>query len=47
MKVGGFILPDTDEAAFISEEDIEEAIKQWKEEAPARFKDILEADDAE
>jgi uncharacterized protein len=47
MKVGGFVLPDTDEAAFISEEDIEEAIKQWKEEAPARFKDILEADDAE
>lgn len=47
MKVEGMILPPDDEVAFISEADIEEAIKQWKEEAPARFKDILEADDAE
>ena len=47
MKVEGMILPPDDEVAFISEADIEEAIKQWKEEVPARFKDILEADDAE
>jgi uncharacterized protein len=47
MRVQGMIMPVENEAAFISEEDVEEAIKQWKEEAPARFKDILEADDAE
>ena len=47
MKVEGMILPDTDEAAFISEEDIAQALQQWKEEAPERFKDILEADNAE
>jgi phage-related protein (TIGR01555 family) len=47
MKVEGMILPDDDEAAFITEEDIAAAVKQWKEEAPARFKDILEAGNAE
>lgn len=47
MKVEGMILPPDDEVAFISPEDVEEAVKQWKEEAPARFKDILEADNAE
>jgi uncharacterized protein len=47
MKVQGMIMPVENEVAFISEEDVEEAIKQWKEEAPARFKDILEADDAQ
>ena len=47
MKVEGMILPPDDEVAFITEEDVEEAIRQWKEEAPARFKDILEADNAE
>jgi phage-related protein (TIGR01555 family) len=47
MKVAGMILSADDETAFISETDVEEAIKQWKEEAPARFKDLLEADDAE
>lgn len=47
MKVEGMILPPDDEVAFISPEDVEAAVKQWKEEAPARFKDILEADNAE
>jgi uncharacterized protein len=47
MRVQGMIMPVENEVAFISEEDVEEAIKQWKEEAPARFKDILEADDAQ
>lgn len=47
MQVNGMIMSVDNEVAFISEQDIEEAIKQWKEEAPARFKDILEADDAE
>jgi hypothetical protein len=32
---------------MINEEDIAEALQQWKEEAPDRFKDILEADNAE
>jgi hypothetical protein len=36
-----------DEAAFISEEDIDKALAEWKEEAPARFKELLEADNAE
>ena len=36
-----------DEAAFISDEDIEDAMKHWKEEAPAQFKELLEADNAE
>jgi hypothetical protein len=35
-----------DEAALISPEDIDAALNQWKEEAPERFKDILEAEDA-
>jgi hypothetical protein len=43
----GLILADIDEAALISEEDIEQALQQWKEEAPERFKDLLEASDAE
>jgi len=46
MKVEGLILSDLDEAALISPEDIEAALNQWKEEAPERFKDILEAEDA-
>jgi phage-related protein (TIGR01555 family) len=45
VKVSGMILGEIDEQSFISEEDVEEAMKQWKEEAPARFKDILEATD--
>ena len=47
MKVEGRILGGVDEAAFISEEDIDKALAEWKEEAPARFKELLEADNAE
>jgi phage-related protein (TIGR01555 family) len=47
MKVEGLMLADIDEAAFISDEDIDNAMKQWKEEAPAQFKELLEADNAE
>jgi hypothetical protein len=32
---------------FISDEDIEKAMQQWKEEAPAKFKELLEADNVE
>jgi phage-related protein (TIGR01555 family) len=46
MKVEGLILSDVDEASLISPEDIDAALNQWKEEAPDRFKDILEAEDA-
>jgi hypothetical protein len=47
MKVEGLMLGDIDEAAFISDEDIEKAMKEWKEEAPAQFQELLEADNAE
>ena len=47
MKVEGLMLAGIDEAAFISDEDIEKAMKEWKAEAPAQFKEILEAEDAE
>ena len=47
MKVEGLMLGDIDEAAFISDEDIEKAMQQWKEEAPAQFQELLEADNAE
>ena len=47
IKVEGLMLAQVDEAAFISDEDIERAMKEWKQEAPAQFKDILEAKDAE
>jgi hypothetical protein len=47
MKVEGLMLAGIDEAAFISDEDIEKAMKEWKEEVPAQFKEILEADNAE
>jgi hypothetical protein len=47
MKVEGLMLAGVDEAAFISDEDIENAMKQWQEEAPAQFKELLEADNAE
>ena len=47
MKVEGLMLAGIDEAAFISDEDIDKALQQWKEEAPAKFKDLLEADNAE
>jgi hypothetical protein len=47
VKVEGLMLGDIDEASFISEADVDAALQQWKEEAPERFKDLLEADDAE
>jgi len=47
MKVEGMVLGNIDEEAFITEEDIDEALKEWKEAAPARFKDLLEADNVE
>jgi phage-related protein (TIGR01555 family) len=47
MKVEGLMLADIDEAAFISDEDIEKAMQQWKKEAPMQFKELLEADNAE
>ena len=46
MKVEGLILSDIDEASLINPDDIDAALSQWKEEAPDRFKDILEAEDA-
>jgi phage-related protein (TIGR01555 family) len=47
MPVEGMILSGIDEAALVSEEDIQAALNEWKEEAPERFKEILEADNAE
>jgi len=47
LKTSGLILADIDEAALIEQQDIEAALTQWKEEAPERFKDILEATDIE
>lgn len=47
VEIDGIVLGGIDEAAFISEADVEAAMSQWKEEAPDRFKDILEADNAE
>ena len=47
VMVEGLILAGVDEAAFISEADVDAALQQWKEEAPERFKDLLEADNAE
>jgi len=46
LKAEGRILGGIDEAAFISDEDIDKALAEWKEEAPARFKELLEADNA-
>lgn len=46
LKTSGLILGDYDEAAFISEEDINAALNDWKQQAPERFKDILEAENA-
>lgn len=47
LKTSGLILADIDEASLIDEEDISAALNQWKEEAPERFKDILEAEDVQ
>ena len=45
LKTSGFILSNIDEASLIDEQDISDALNQWKQEAPERFKDILEAED--
>jgi phage-related protein (TIGR01555 family) len=47
VKAEGVMLADIDEAAFISDEDIKKAMQQWKEEAPTKFKELLEADNVE
>jgi len=47
LRTSGLVLGDVDEASLISEEDISAALNQWKEEAPERFKDILEAEDVQ
>jgi phage-related protein (TIGR01555 family) len=47
VEVEGLILGGIDEAAFISEADIDKALEEWKQEVPARFKELLEADNAE
>ena len=46
VKVEGMVLADIDEKAFISEEDIGNALAEWRDEVPDRFKEILEADNA-
>jgi hypothetical protein len=40
-------LNDYDEAALVNQSDIDAALNEWKVEAPARFKDILEATNVE
>jgi phage-related protein (TIGR01555 family) len=47
LKTSGFLLGDDEEAAFVSPEDIDAALNQWKELAPERFKDLLEAEDVQ
>lgn len=47
VKVEGLLLGDYEEAAFISPDDIDAALNQWKETAPERFKDILESENVE
>jgi hypothetical protein len=47
VKVGGLMLEKLEETAFISDDDIEKAMQEWKAEAPVRFKEILEAKNAE
>jgi phage-related protein (TIGR01555 family) len=45
LKTSGFILGDDEEAAFVSQGDIDAALNQWKDQAPEKFKDLLEAQD--
>lgn len=47
IKAEGLILSDIDEASLVTEEDVQAALSEWKQQAPERFKDILEAEDAE
>lgn len=47
LKAEGLILGDVDEASLVTQADIDAALNQWKQEAPERFKDILEAGNVE
>lgn len=47
VKVSGMLLGDNDEMAFISEQDIEQAINQWKQTTSGTFNGLLEAEDVE
>jgi len=47
IKAEGLILGGVDEASLVTQADIDAALNQWKQEAPERFKDILEAGDAQ
>ena len=47
LKTEGLILGGIDEASLVTQADIDAALNQWKQEAPERFKDILEAGNAE
>ena len=47
IKTSGLLLNDYDEASLISSEDIDAALNQWKDQAPEKFKDLLEAEDVE
>lgn len=46
VKAEGLILENIDEEAFILEEDIDNALREWQQEAPASLKTLLEADNA-
>lgn len=41
----GFLLGEIDEDAYLTEEDVEEAMKEWNKKAPERFQGLLEAED--
>ena len=45
LKVEGTIIGGIDEAAIIEEADIKAALEEWKQEAPERYKTLLEATD--
>lgn len=47
LRPQGLLLSDYDEAAQVTAADIDAALTQWKQEAPERFQDILEASDVE
>jgi hypothetical protein len=43
LETSGMVLGDIEKSAYISEQDVEEAILAWREESPEKFKEILEA----
>lgn len=45
LKVSGTVLAGIDEAALIEADDIKAAMEEWKQEAPERYKTLLEATD--